>query len=318
MSWEDQGRQEHGWFGHSTAAPKDKPPVTTSDPIFAATNYAPRIDAIAHTVLMHMPRTDWHREVLSVNPERLELLRTAMTAWIAGRSLDEVAFGQRFLGSAISEVAIERLRTAAEAVRTAKTHEDLANASADLAAGMQAVGLDRWPRFLREAVTRAETYQRADNRIVLAQAMNTATDANPSQTPAAAPGVPPPGRYVADNPGQWLGQPSVGTGECVLLVQQATGTPRSTQWRPGIDVQGNTAIRPGTAIATFDANGHYSGHAAIYLGQDANGIRVIDQWNNRDREGRITSQHAPSERTLPFGDPRHSRINRGDSYRVLE
>jgi hypothetical protein len=68
-------------------------------------------------------------------------------------------------------------------------------------------------------------------------------------------------------------------------------------------------------FATFDSNGHYDGHAVIYFGQDENGIQ---QWNNRDSEGHLTDQHAPSERTLPFDDPRHSRINRGDSYYVVE
>ena len=47
------------------------------------------------------------------------------------------------------------------------------------------------------------------------------------------------------------------------------------------------ALRPGTAIATFDPDGRYGNHtdgrshAAIYLGQDATGIRVIDQWVRR-------------------------------------
>ena len=77
------------------------------------------------------------------------------------------------------------------------------------------------------------------------------------------------------------------------------------------------AIRPGTAIATFDENGRYNGHAAIYLGQDGNGVRVLDQWNVRHRDGNVT-QHTPSTRTLPFNDPRHARVDRGESYRVIE
>jgi hypothetical protein len=36
------------------------------------------------------------------------------------------------------------------------------------------------------------------------------------------------------------------------------------------------SITSGTAIATFP-NGKYSGHAAIYVGQDSNGIQVWDQ-----------------------------------------
>jgi hypothetical protein len=101
------------------------------------------------------------------------------------------------------------------------------------------------------------------------------------------------------------------------LVQAATGAPRSAEWRPGVPVQGNTNIRPGTAIATFDDNGHYTGHAAIYLGQDANGIQVIDQWNRR-QNGRITGQHQPGERTLYLRQPWHARVDRGESYNVVQ
>jgi hypothetical protein len=173
---------------------------------------------------------------------------------------------------------------------------------------MRGIGLDRWPGFLSDAAERAEADQPADGRIVLAQATtNAVNDASM-----------PPGHYVSDNPEQWIGQPSVGTGECVPLVQQATGAPRSSEWRPGVSVQGNTAIRPGTAIATFDSNGHYSGHAAIYIGQDENGIRVVDQWNIRDREGRIIGRHTPSARRLWRDEPGHDRIDRGESYHVVE
>jgi hypothetical protein len=126
-----------------------------------------------------------------------------------------------------------------------------------------------------------------------------------------------PGRYVADNPAQWIGQRPVGTGECVALVRAATGAPRSTEWRPGVRVQGNADIRPGTAIAIFDDTGRYTGHAAIYLGQDAGGIRVIDQWNVR-QNGQVIRQHQPTERMLPFGQPQRALINRGEPYRVVE
>ncbi|CAF1266269.1 unnamed protein product [Adineta steineri] len=40
------------------------------------------------------------------------------------------------------------------------------------------------------------------------------------------------------------------------------------------------SIASGTAIATFP-NGKYSGHAAIYTGQNNDGIQVWDQWVGR-------------------------------------
>lgn len=83
---------------------------------------------------------------------------------------------------------------------------------------------------------------------------------------------------------QYNGQ-AVGSGQCVALVQAADSSVGLTRtWTQGAAVQGNTSLQPGTPIATFDANGTYgnhtdgSSHAAIYLGQDANGIQVMDQW----------------------------------------
>jgi hypothetical protein len=112
------------------------------------------------------------------------------------------------------------------------------------------VGADRWPRFAAAAHERAMSVAGASTaRILLAQAttLNTATDASPGGTVALST----PGAYVADTPRRWIGQPSAGSGECVDLVRQATGAPRSTEWRPSILVQGNMDIRPGTAIATL-------------------------------------------------------------------
>ncbi len=113
-------------------------------------------------------------------------------------------------------------------------------------------------------------------------------------------------------------RPRTGDGECVALVRTASGAPLSSTWRPGAQVQGNTSLRPGTIIATFDKDGHYTGHTAIYLGQDEHGIRVIDQWNIRDQHGRITGHKLPGERILPLGDPRHAPIDRGEFYYVVQ
>ena len=93
------------------------------------------------------------------------------------------------------------------------------------------------------------------------------------------------GASVATGYEQFVGQ-SVGSGQCVALVQQADSSVGLTAtWTQGAQVQGNTDLAPGTAIATFDGSGHYanatdgSSHAAIYLGQDAAGnIQVEDQW----------------------------------------
>lgn len=128
--------------------------------------------------------------------------------------------------------------------------------------------------------------------------------------------------YVAADPERWEGKPSVGSGECVPLVQQATGAPHTSKWHRGAAVRGNLALRPGTAIATFDDDGRYGNHsdgrshAAIYLSQDAHGIRVIDQWNWR-KNGRIDGHHRPGERLIKF-DNRKSQDNDGNMYYVVQ
>ena len=89
--------------------------------------------------------------------------------------------------------------------------------------------------------------------------------------------------YVASNPNAYVGT-SVGSGQCVPLVEAATGAPRDATWSKGAQVKGATDLAVGTAIATFDGDGRYgnhtdgSSHAAIYMGQTADGIEVIDQW----------------------------------------
>ncbi len=67
-------------------------------------------------------------------------------------------------------------------------------------------------------------------------------------------------------------------------------------------------------IATFNANSRYanatdgSSHAAIYLGQDANGMQVLDQWAGKQA----------SVRTIPWSHPGAAPANTGTAYRVVE
>ena len=56
--------------------------------------------------------------------------------------------------------------------------------------------------------------------------------------------------------------------------------PHTSLWKKGARVKGNTSIKPGTAIATFNSNGKYYGHAAISVSQTAIAITVYDQWND--------------------------------------
>ena len=68
-------------------------------------------------------------------------------------------------------------------------------------------------------------------------------------------------------------------GQCVSFVTRVCPTiPVATsQWKKGKQVKGDLGIVAGTAIATFDGNGRYFGHAAIYESQTPVGINVWDQ-----------------------------------------
>jgi len=100
----------------------------------------------------------------------------------------------------------------------------------------------------------------------------------------------------------------VGTHECVALVQEWAGAPHGaiSSWHRGDLVLGNQGIPRGTAIATFP-NGSYDGHAAIYLGQDGQGIQVFDQWKG----------HKPSLRTI-YSTGSHAMVDTAKNYYVIQ
>jgi hypothetical protein len=109
----------------------------------------------------------------------------------------------------------------------------------------------------------------------------------------------------------------------VALVQRATGAPLTSNWKAGELVRGNTNLPPGTAIALFDANGKYgnhtdgSSHAAIYMGQDSTGINIVEQYNIRDADGKISTQISPHSYHLSFNTTAKSPIRHGENYRVI-
>jgi hypothetical protein len=276
----------------------------------------PRMQAVVYGAVGHLSPAERPRYAAHLDRGGLSGLSEGMLAWSRVPNLDRDTFRERYFGGVRSDEVVDHLRKAAEGAAKATTPGQQRDAAGELAAAYRLVGADRWPRFIAGAHDRAAAAATPEGRVRLAQANtpNTATDAGPGGNPAAATVA---GRYVADNPRQWIGRNSVGRGECVPLVQQATGAPRSTEWRPGVQVQGNTNIRPGTAIATFDSNGRYDGHAAIYLGQDKHGIQVVDQWNICEN-GQIIRHHPPNERTLHRGEPFRDRVDRAESYHVVE
>ena len=103
--------------------------------------------------------------------------------------------------------------------------------------------------------------------------------------------------------GVWVGE----SRECVAVVKYFAKAPHTSLWKKGARVKGNTSIKPGTAIATFNSNGKYFGHAAIYISQTATAINVYDQWNSKPL------------RTRPIEFKGHGYVsNDGDQFYVIE
>lgn len=122
------------------------------------------------------------------------------------------------------------------------------------------------------------------------------------------------GPYLAARPAAFEGN-VVGAGHCVDFVKAAASAPHTAAWRKGPEVRGNPHILPGTAIATFEADGTYTNasgnHAAIYLGQDERGIWVYDQWRGRPVHRRLIRFEGGR------GSGRGSKSNDGTRFAVI-
>jgi hypothetical protein len=119
--------------------------------------------------------------------------------------------------------------------------------------------------------------------------------------------------FIASSPHAHLGR-VVDTGECVRYVQVAAQASHTSRWVRGEKVRGAHHLPVGTTIATFDAQGRYANdttgrsHAAIYIGQNDQGLRVLDQWAGQPVH----------ERLIRFRDGKAQPVNDGDAYFTVE
>jgi hypothetical protein len=123
------------------------------------------------------------------------------------------------------------------------------------------------------------------------------------------------GPYIYPLAEKLIGKAMVGSHHCAILVQTYAGAPLAVTWRPGEKVAGNTSIHPGTAIATFledrYPNQNKGNHAAFYLGQDARGIWVVEQWKGKN-DGKIRKHRIDFKPWCP-----QSLTRDADAYRVI-
>ena len=129
-------------------------------------------------------------------------------------------------------------------------------------------------------------------------------------------------QVVADANGDPIGKNS----QCASLTHAlAPELPPTSQWLPDERVQGNTDIPVGTPIATFnfqgetDTNGyepseHSAGesgqsHTGIYLGQDTNGVSMLNQY---------PSSRGPKIETIPWASWGKHPLEGGSRYYTID
>lgn len=154
VSWQDQGRQGHGWFGSGTAS------AQRDDRAGDAKRFEPgglqlRIAAIAYGAIASLPPALRRRAEARLGAAGLSRLTEVMTAWVLANRLDQASFAEHFLGRSADDPVAANLRSAAQGADMATTHAELRDAAGHLADAMQAVGLDRWAAFLTDAHDRA-------------------------------------------------------------------------------------------------------------------------------------------------------------------
>jgi hypothetical protein len=160
MSWKDPGRQEDGPAGEAApqVMPRADDEAADGEPaggMFGRCGLARRIQAVAHGIVGSLPRALRGHAAVPYDAENLSRLTEAMTAWTRGSHLGAEEFAERFFGYAAEELLLEKLHSAALDVVLAISHSELREAADKVAAVMQAIGLDRWPRVLADAQQRA-------------------------------------------------------------------------------------------------------------------------------------------------------------------
>jgi hypothetical protein len=123
--------------------------------VFGPGRLAQRIQAVAHGSVGALPQALRARAAAQYDTGNMARLTEVMTAWSSGARLSNVEFADRFFGRTADDPIVEKLHDEAVDVGSATSHAKLRDAAEKIANAMQAIGLDRWPRFLADARDRA-------------------------------------------------------------------------------------------------------------------------------------------------------------------
>ena len=120
---------------------------------------ARRIQAAVHCSVAALPTVLRQRASTQLDGGGLSRLSGTMAAWCRGLGLGKAAWAERMLGRDAADPVAGMLHKAALAVASGE-RDGVRQAAESLAAAMQVVGLDRWPRFVADAQARASANAR--------------------------------------------------------------------------------------------------------------------------------------------------------------
>lgn len=282
-NWIWQGRQEHGWFGHSTVPDTGDPTEGGADAGLQPEVRPSSIASAAMAAVASVPPGSRQPFESALSAAILSRMESVFRVWQHDSGWAPEAFTRRYLEGAVPVQAGAALLDAAHLLGPPATADAQRTAADRIGVAIEAIGPANFARTITALSDRVAA-------------------------------------FVDDNPRRWLGGPSVGSGHCVPLVQASTGAPATSEWRQGPMVRGTLNIAPGTAIATFEPDGRYgnrtdgSSHAAIYLGQTPEGIIVIDQWKQVMADGLLRRL---SWRIIPLVPRSPGAVNNGTAYHVV-
>lgn len=138
MGWEDQGRQDHGWFGHGTGPGGE--PAASGKGLFDPGHLGDRAAAAVHGSLAALPRVLRAQGGTVPGAGPAERLPGLLARWAGASSLADATFAQHFFDRHADDRAVLALHSAAREVAGARDHDDLRRASEHVAGAMQVAG----------------------------------------------------------------------------------------------------------------------------------------------------------------------------------
>ena len=150
MGWQDQGRQEHGWFGHGTSE------KVAYDEVVASKSLEDRSLSVAYGVVAVLSPAQRKRLETQYHYGTLGNFTEMMTALMRANRLDLSCFASLFFDRAADDPIVEALHGASLAAGLATSHAEMREASEGVAKAIDLVGIDRWPRFVTQVQARAD------------------------------------------------------------------------------------------------------------------------------------------------------------------